>query len=432
MATTMRTPKSATITVSTTKQVRAPRNNRQPAPTTKVRENQALRRTRRATRAQSPEPLHFRDIQDSDDDYDEDNEDGPQGSETLVELVKALVNTVKQQNEDIKEAQTALRELKEEQQKERDEKNGLKDEISMLRDQVTTLLAVLPSAQSWSSIVAARNEPESMQTTSATTLTGANSRARQAFGNTEIVNRLYCTVDTSRVAEEDAEKAAPGAIRAIVEKEMRAINGQTSWRCRAVTRDTQNTSRIKIVCRDESEHQMIKQTAETKMPAGIRALRDELYPIKVDNVNRLAVLDESGEIRKGAMETLGQENDANVAKVGWLSEKMGPKAYGSMVVYLTKDSDARRLLREGYFHVAGESAYTGTFEQRSRPEQCYNCQEIGHKAYQCKKDRKCARCAGDGHRHSECANTILKCVPCGGPHESFSRNCRKLYPLQHE
>jgi hypothetical protein len=25
-----------------------------------------------------------------------------------------------------------------------------------------------------------------------------------------------------------------------------------------------------------------------------------------------------------------------------------------------------------------------------------------------------------------------KCVPCGGPHESYSRNCRKLYPSQHE
>ena len=157
--TTMRTPKSATITVSTTKQVRAPRSKRQPAPTTKVRENQALRRTRRATRAQSPEPLHFRDIEDSDDDYDEDNEDRPQGSETLVELVKELVNTVKQQNEDIKEAQTALRELKEEQQKEWDEKNGLKDEISMLRDQVTTLLATLPSAQSWASLQQLEMDP---------------------------------------------------------------------------------------------------------------------------------------------------------------------------------------------------------------------------------------------------------------------------------
>jgi hypothetical protein len=27
---------------------------------------------------------------------------------------------------------------------------------------------------------------------------------------------------------------------------------------------------------------------------------------------------------------------------------------------------------------------------------------------------------------------IPKCIPCGGPHESYSRSCRKLYPLQHE
>ena len=63
-----------------------------------------------------------------------------------------------------------------------------------------------------------------------------------------------------------------------------------------MTRDTKNTNRIKIVYRDESEQQMIKQTVETKMLAGVRVLRDELYPIKVDNVNRLALLDESREI----------------------------------------------------------------------------------------------------------------------------------------
>jgi hypothetical protein len=82
--------------------------------------------------------------------------------------------------------------------------------------------------------------------------------------------------------------------------------------------------------------------------------------------------------------------------------------------------------------LAGESGYAGVFERRPRPEQCFNCQELGHKAFQCKNAQKCARCAGGGHRHSECTETVLKCVPCGGPHESFSRNCRKLYPSQHE
>jgi len=33
------------------------------------------------------------------------------------------------------------------------------------------------------------------------------------------------------------------------------------------------------------------------------------------------------------------------------------KAYGSMVGHVTKSSDARRLLTEGFFHVEGESGY---------------------------------------------------------------------------
>ena len=108
------------------------------------------------------------------------------------------------------------------------------------------------------------------------------------------------------------------------------------------------------------------------------------------------------------------------------------KAYGSMMVLLTKSSDARRLLREGFFHVAGESGYTGVFERRPRPEQCFNCQEPGHKVFQCKNAQKCARCGKEGHHHNKCTEIVMKCVPCGGPNESFSRNCQRLYPSQHE
>ena len=69
-----------------------------------------------------------------------------------------------------------------------------------------------------------------------------------------------------------------------------------------------------------------------------------------------------------------------VAKIDWLSSKEATKPYGSMVVYLTKSTDARRLLADGYFHVGGESGTTSIFEYRPRPMQCYHCQEIGHKA----------------------------------------------------
>jgi regulator of replication initiation timing len=432
MATMSRTPNNATITVSPAKHPRAPRSKRAPVPTAKVRENQALRRTRRATRTESPPPFEFRDVEDSDDDYEEETENTATGLEELFQLVKDLKKTIEQQNQSIQEAQIELKELKEEQQQMKEQNNELKDEICTLRDHVDNLSALLPSTPSWASIAAKRTGSGSMQQTSNAITASTNNLARHLPSQLTITDTLYCTIDTSRVVEDDIDKASPGAIRAIVEKEVRASNGQSSWRCLAVTRNAKTTSRIKIACRDESEQHLIKLAVETKVAAGVRVLRDELYPIKVDNVNRLAVLDENGDIRAGAAEIFGQENETTVAKIGWLSKKNEPKAYGSMVVYLTKGSDASRLLREGFFHVAGESGYTGIFERRPRPEQCFNCQELGHKAFQCRNTQRCARCAGGGHRHDECTATILKCVPCGGPHESYSRNCRKLYPLQHE
>jgi hypothetical protein len=249
---------------------------------------------------------------------------------------------------------------------------------------------------------------------------------------TTFTDTLYCTIDTSEMAANENERMSAGPIRAAVETEIRAMEGHTHWRCRAVTVDPKNTNRIRIACRDEVEHQLVKKVAEGKIGAGARVLRDELYPIKVDSANKTTVLDEKGELRAGVAAAFSEENEATVAKIAWLSKKDSAKAYGSMVVYLTKGSDARRLLAEGFFHAGGESGVTSVFEHRPRPTQCYNCQEIGHKAFQCKNAQRCAKCAMEGHRHSDCDQTVPKCVPCGGPHESFSRNCRKLYPSRNE
>ncbi|RKK77247.1 hypothetical protein BFJ71_g16782 [Fusarium oxysporum] len=162
----------------------------------------------------------------------------------------------------------------------------------------------------------------------------------------------------------------------------------------AVTRDGRNASRLRIMGRNEEEMQKIKTILEARKVPGARVLRDQLYPTKADSMNRMAVFDQEFNVLPGAMETLSQENEVQIAKVAWLSRKVNPKSYGSMVVYLTKSTDAKRLLQEHYFLVAGESAYTSVFEQITGPEQCYNCQELGHKA--------------------------------------FSRNCRKLHPRRHE
>ena len=248
-----------------------------------------------------------------------------------------------------------------------------------------------------------------------------------------VTDTLYCTVDTSSVERETSDSASAGAIRSIVERRMRAEKDNSTWRCRAVTKDPKNPHRIRIACRDEAEHEQVKRVVGANLAPGTRVLRDDIYPIRVDSVNRVAVLDENGEIRAGAAEAIGRENDTQIAKIAWLSNRNNAKAYGSMVVYLNKGRDAQRFIQEGFFTAGGESGYTKAFERRERPKQCYNCQEItDHKAYQCKRTQVCGRCAKEGHRHSECTEAIPKCVPCGGPHESFSRSCRKLYPSRHE
>ena len=96
-------------------------------------------------------------------------------------------------------------------------------------------------------------------------------------------------------------------------------------------------------------------------------LRDELYPIKVDSVNRAAVLDEKDEIRARATAAFSEENEATITKIAWLSRKESVKAYRSMVVYLTRGTDVRRLLADGFFYVGGESSVTSAFEHRLRP-----------------------------------------------------------------
>ncbi|RKK65382.1 hypothetical protein BFJ68_g18659, partial [Fusarium oxysporum] len=116
-----------------------------------------------------------------------------------------------------------------------------------------------------------------------------------------------------------------------------------------------NPHRVRITCRDENEHEIVKRAAETKLAPGARILRDDLYPIRVDNVSRIAVLDEGNEVRAEITEMLGRENDTEVAKVAWLSKRDIPKAYGSMVVYLKKRSEARRFINEGFFVAGGES-----------------------------------------------------------------------------
>jgi hypothetical protein len=134
----------------------------------------------------------------------------------------------------------------------------------------------------------------------------------------------------SNIEEADRATANASNIRQEIEKGMREREEGGGWRCVAVTRDPRNSACIRITSRDESKLARVKEVAEKTKAVGLRVLRDQWYPIKVDNVCRTAVLDENGKVRAGVTEMLEKENDVKITKLSWLSKKDLPKAYRSM------------------------------------------------------------------------------------------------------
>lgn len=411
------------------------RSGRVARPSTKVRDTarqlddtgkEARRITRNATRAASIETETDRPTEPR---KNSGSSDGRAMLQKVLELLaesrtetKWLKEAFMEQKDIIENLQAMNRDMA---RQLKETKEQMAEEMGQVREQLEAIATRVTESPQLSYAEVARSPPSS-QPSNIRTLSTSNTTA------SNVTDTLYCTIDTSRVEDGQEDQVTAGAIRNLCESEVRAEQGQTTWRCRAVTKDSKRPNRIRIACRDEAEHKMVKRLVEPKLTRGARILRDELYPVKVDHVNRVAVLDEVGDIRSGAAEAFGNENDAQVAKIAWLSNRDVPKAYGSMVVYLTRGSDARRLLSEGFFYAGGESGYTAPFERRPRPDQCFNCQQVGHKAYQCDKPQICGRCACEGHRHSACDKIIMRCALCDGPHESFSKNCRRLYPAHHE
>ncbi|OAQ71884.1 hypothetical protein VFPFJ_10971 [Purpureocillium lilacinum] len=112
--------------------------------------------------------------------------------------------------------------------------------------------------------------------------------------NTSPASELYCTIDTSRVEEANRDQAQVGAVRQAIELEMRARDGLATWRCAAVLKDARAAERIKIICRDENELRQVREAAQKTAVVGARVMRDQLFPVKVDNANRSMVLDAEG------------------------------------------------------------------------------------------------------------------------------------------
>lgn len=100
----------------------------------------------------------------------------------------------------------------------------------------------------------------------------------------------FCTVDTSRVPDDHMGETTPAVLLKTIDQEIRASSDQPSWRCVVVTRDGRNANRVKVIGRIGEELERIKKVIDVRNAPGVR-VRDQLYPVKVDNINRTGILD---------------------------------------------------------------------------------------------------------------------------------------------
>ncbi|KAJ6436994.1 reverse transcriptase [Purpureocillium lavendulum] len=283
------------------------------------------------------------------------------GFKQMIRGQSELIRTQQETIQDLKEAAEEQRSLI------RDLKVALEDTKQHMGLELKRLSDNLEAITARPSVTPPRSFAEvagSQRPSQPATVTPSKTAAAPLAGS------LYCTIDTSRVEQANRDRVQVGEVRQAIEVEMRAKDGRAAWRCAAVVRDARAAERIKVICRDENELKQVKEAAQKTAVVGVRVMRDQLYPVKVDNANRSRVLDAEGNVLPGAAEALGAENKVNIAKMSWLSNKESGKAYGSMVVYVTKESDARRLVDGHYFDLAGESATTNVTRKSAEDARC--------------------------------------------------------------
>jgi len=70
------------------------------------------------------------------------------------------------------------------------------------------------------------------------------------------------------------------------------------------------------------------------------------------------VFDQEGKLRIDFNEVFEEENQAHVKRIQWLS---GSKPYGSMALFLGKESDVSRMLHRKMVQIRGEVSFTSEY-----------------------------------------------------------------------
>ena len=238
----------------------------------------------------------------------------------IVTLLRAEVNTSQARVVDLEKVVLGLEKRLEQQQ----------IEIHELREQRATMGPGLSSISSYAAVVGSAHGPLIPEGTSARIIPA---RAEE----------LFCTVDFSRVEHSEGTVTAdPAALRKKIEEEMQKRDEK--FRVKAIIKDRRSPDRLRILCRNEEELKNVKSAAATTAVQGVRVLRDQLCPVKINNARADAILMPDGSLKPNTASEIAEENGIELAKVAWLSTKNNGRVYGSLVAYFTKGSESTRFL----------------------------------------------------------------------------------------
>ena len=242
-------------------------------------------------------------------------------------------------------------------------------EIHELREQRATVGPGLSPLSSYAAVVGSAHGPLILE--------GPSARIVPARAE-----ELFCTVYFSRVEHNEGTATVdPAALRKRIEAEVQKRDKK--FRVKAVIKDRRSPDRLRILCRNEEELKNVRSAAAATAVQGVRVLRDQLYPVKINNARADAILMPDGSLKPNVASEIAEENGTELAKVAWLSVKNNGRAYGSLVAYFTKGSESTRFLQEGYIYVGKELVVIKPFIPNEGPPRCYNCQGLSYKAFNC-------------------------------------------------
>ncbi|KAI1845222.1 hypothetical protein JX265_014086, partial [Neoarthrinium moseri] len=185
--------------------------------------------------------------------------------------------------EELAQTREQVKQLQEEQKEMREQMRQMQEEQKELREQLLGFKAVLEHQSPQPSYTEVARTPPTTNPSNIRTLSSGLTLP-STYNDTP-----FCTLDTSRMTEERPEIGNPASVRKLVETELRKKEGKEAWRCMAVRKNGTGSDRTRVICRDEGVLREVKKVLEQANIPGSRMLRDQLYPVKVNNVNRTAV-----------------------------------------------------------------------------------------------------------------------------------------------